>query len=170
MKKELASALIFLDNKIPGPWKETALLQAFGLFKVPLLFSVRPRVASLSDKKCEVKIPLSRFTKNHLGSMYFGALAIGADCVVGLLALHLAKKKGGSVILAFKDFHADFIRRPENDVTFVCDEGAAISKLVDQVLKTGERANLPVKAHAMVKGEKDPVATFTLTLSLKKKA
>ncbi len=32
-----------------------------------------------SDEQVIVKIPLSKQTQNHLGSMYFGALHIGAD-------------------------------------------------------------------------------------------
>lgn len=158
-------------DQIPQPWKATAVLNAFGLFKVPLLFSVRPRVVRLDEQGCWVKIPLRRFTKNHLGSMYFGALAIGADCVVGLLALHVVDEKRGRVVLAFKDFHAEFLKRPESDVLFVCDEGPAMAAFVDEVLASPERMNRAFPARAVLASNPDEVvARFTLTLSLKRKA
>lgn len=159
-----------LMKHIPAHWKATAMLQGFGLFRIPLLFSLQPRVKEISDEKVVVEMPLNRWSKNHLGSMYFGALAIGADCVVGLLAVHLLEAEGGQASLAFKDFQAEFLRRPEKNVLFVCEEGAQIKKFVKKVLASRERMNLPVKAYALAKGESEPVARFVLTLSLKRKA
>lgn len=157
-------------TRIPAHWRATAMLQGFGLFKVPLLFSVRPRVRRLDFERCEVEIPLTRWTKNHLGSMYFGALAIGADCVVGLHALHHAEQeKQAKVVLAFKDFRADFLKRPEGNVLFVSEAGATIASFVDEVLKSSERKNLTVPCHAALVETGEVVARFHLTLSLKKK-
>jgi hypothetical protein len=157
---------------LPPSFKATALLRGFGFLKVPLLYSVKPAVQEISDKRAVVSIPLRRWTKNHLGSMYFGSLAIGADCVVGLMAIHhIEKRGGGKVHLSFKDFKANFLKRPEEDVLFVCDEGEKVARLVDKVLHSGERENLTVNAYASVKSKPlEPVAEFQLTLSLKKKS
>ncbi len=46
----------------------------------------------MSAKALRIRIPLGWRTRNHLGSMYFGALATGADLVGGLLVM----EKGGS--------------------------------------------------------------------------
>lgn len=171
MKEKVQKALKNLDARIPPTWKATAILQGYGLWKIPLLFSVRPKVKEISSERLVVEIPLTRWTKNHLGSMYFGALAIGADCTIGLLALHLVKEMGGEVHLSFKDFHAEFLKRPEGDVHFICDQGPALQKFVAEVLASGERKNLSVKGYAVVKGREDEVvAKFALTLSLKKKS
>lgn len=157
-----------LDQWISPSVKATAILQGFGLWKIPLLFAVRPKVQQLNDEKIEVKIPLNRITKNHLNSMYFGSLAIGADCVVGLLAVHHIRKRKKKVALVFKDFQAEFLKRAEGNVLFQCDDGKNISQLVEEVIATGERKNLKVPAKAVL--ESDPsveVARFHLTLSLK---
>lgn len=157
-------------DAVPLSWKATAVLNAFGFLKVPLLFSVRPRVVQLDETGCWVRIPLRRWTKNHLGSMYFGALAIGADCVVGLLALHVVNEKQGKVVLAFKDFQAEFLKRPESDVLFVCDEGKAMHAFVDEVLASPERLNRSFPARAVLADKpEEVVARFSLTLSLKRK-
>jgi acyl-coenzyme A thioesterase PaaI-like protein len=156
--------------QIPAHIKATLLLNTFGLFKVPVIFFLRPRVLEISHERIVVKIPLRRRSKNHLGSMYFGALAAGADCVVGLLAVHLMRELGHPQMhLSFKDFHADFLKRAMGDVHFVCDSGPAISQQIKEAAATQQRVNLTVPAYAIVPDidPKDPVATFTLTLSLK---
>jgi len=152
--------------------KETVYLRAFGLFKIPMLWYLRPSVVELTDDRCVVKIPLRRRAKNHLNSMYFGALAAGADCAGGLMAMRLIQADGNRASLVFKDFHAEFLKRPESAVHFTCEDGAAIRDLVKRALDSGERDHHPVH---IVATEPDtlgtePDAKFTLTLSLKRKA
>lgn len=155
---------------LPPTFRATALLRAFGLRHVPLLLSVRPTVVELSDERIALRIPLNRWSRNHLGSMYFGALAMGADAAVGLLTMHLCRRRGqAKAHFSFKDFHADFLRRPEGDVLFICDEGARLGELADAVRESAERHNLSVPAYAVL--ETDPsqvVARFSLTVSLKR--
>ncbi len=159
-----------VDRWVSPQTKATATLRGFGLWNIPLLFAVRPKVIALDDEKIEIEIPLTRITRNHLKSMYFGTLAIGADCVVGLLAVHHIRQQKGKVNLVFKDFHAEFLKRAEGSVIFRCTMGKEIESFVRDVIASGERKNLPVPAVAVLK--KDPsveVARFTLTLSLKRK-
>ncbi len=152
--------------------KQTLRLQAFGWLRIPLIAFVTPSVVELSDQRIEVKIPLTRRSRNHLKSMYFGALAVGADCAVGLLAMRLIEeRKDPKISLVFKDFQANFLKRPEGDVHFICEMGPQIRALVEQAATTGERCNLPLHAIATVPSisGSEPVATFVLTLSLKAK-
>jgi acyl-coenzyme A thioesterase PaaI-like protein len=155
-----------LADKLPGGFKETLKLRAVGLTKIPMLFFLSPSVVEITDHRCVVKIPLTRRSKNHLGSMYFGALAAGADCAGGLIAWKLAEKK---VSLVFKDFKADFLKRAEGDVFFACEEGLEIRKLVERVASSGSREHMPVHVTATVPSKlgNEPVARFVLTLSLK---
>lgn len=153
--------------------KQTFGMRLFGWLKIPLLASVRPSVVELTDTRCVVRIPLRRWTRNHLGSMYFGALAIGADCAGGLLAMDQIKRSGKAVSLVFKTFQATFLKRPESDVYFICEEGAAIRDQVRRALASEERLTEPMHIQAAVKlpdGTFEPVAEFTLELSLKRKA
>ena len=61
----------------------------FGLMRIPLIFYCHPKVVRISDARLEVKIRFNRRTKNHLNSMYFGVLAVGADVTGGFLAMKL---------------------------------------------------------------------------------
>ena len=152
-------------------FKQTFGMRLFGWLKIPLLASVRPSVVELSETRCVVRIPLRRWTRNHLGSMYFGALAIGADCAGGLLAMDAIRRSGGGVSLVFKAFQATFLKRPESDVYFICEEGAAIRDQVRRALESPERITEPMHMQAAVRtpdGGFEPVAEFTLELSLKR--
>ena len=153
-------------------FKETFGMRLFGWLKIPLLASVRPSVVELGDTRCVVRIPLRRWSKNHLGSMYFGALAIGADCAGGLLAMDQIKRSGKQVSLVFKSFQATFLKRPESDVYFICDGGLAIRDQVRRTLESEERITEPMAIQAAVKlpdGTFEPVAEFVLELSLKRR-
>jgi len=144
-------------------------LQALAVLKIPVLAFLTPRVLALGEPRCEIKIPLSRRAKNHLGSMYFAALAAGADAACGLLAWKLIDDSGRKVSLIFKDFHADYLKRADGDVHFICEEGALIKELVAKTIQSGERENLTVNVRATVPSKygDEPVALFKLTLSLK---
>ena len=145
-------------------------LSILSFWKIPLLFYCRPRIISITDTSIQVKIKLRRKVKNHLGSMYLGALAIGADITSGYFALHFSQKKKKKISLVFKDFHADFLKRPMGDVVFECDMGDDIKNMINVAIESGTRQNLPVLVRATVPSlSDDVVASFTLTLSVRAK-
>ncbi len=152
-------------------YKANIYLSWFGFFKVPLIWLCRPKLITLNDQRVEVKIPLKRRTKNHLNSMYFGTLAVGADVAGGFLAMSKAKERGEKISLAFKGVSAQFLKRPEADVIFTCLDGKLIDEMLDQTIETGERVNQDVTIVATcpsIDGDA-PMATFSLTLSVKVK-
>ena len=158
-----------LERLLPDSFKNTFYLRYFGLTKIPLLFYVKPSVVDKSDEHVIIKIPLCRRTKNHHGSMYFAALAMSADCSVGLLAVDLINKQQEKLSFIFKDFNAEFYRRACGDVFFSCYQGNEIAELVKNAISSKQRVELPLHAIATVPAENDePVARFVLTLSLKR--
>lgn len=157
---------------VPPNLKETAYLRAFGFWKIPMIFLCSPSVLEMSDERVVVKIPLNRRTRNHLKSMYFGVLAVGADVSGGLLAMRRIQQTGEKISLVFKDFKAEFLKRAEGDVHFTCEQGREIAELVEKARASGERVELPLNLTATVPAKlgTEPVARFVLTLSLKKKS
>lgn len=170
MKKRMRRMDGLLD-KLPSPLADTVFLRMFGLMKIPLLGFVRPRIVEINEDSVEIEIPLSRRTKNHLGSMYFGALAIGADCAAGYLCVRHIITKQLPVTFVFKDMTARFIKRPDGNVRFFCSQGEEVLRSLTEAMKSGERINIPMVVTATVPSvsESEAVAEFTLTLSLKRK-
>lgn len=162
----------YFKKNIPKKFQDTLFVRLFGLMKVPLIFWVSPSVVSLTDKECIIKIPLNRRTKNHLKSMYFGVLCTGADIAGGLVAMNEISVSKKNISLSFKDFKADFTKRAEGDVHFICTQIPEIKKFVKEVIASGERMNFPVEIKAVVPSinPDEVVARFILTLSLKVKS
>lgn len=171
IKDKVLSSVETYWGFVPPSIKDTLRLNVFSLMKIPLIAFLSPRVVYSSDDKVEVKIPLNYRSRNHLGSMYFGALAVGADLAVGALALRHIEQVDKNVELIFKEFKAEYLKRPEGDVHFICEQGEAVHDLVQKAAESGERVHLPVAVTAVVPiiSREEPVAKFVLTLSLKKR-
>ena len=149
---------------------ETAYVRLFAL-RIPVLLFLGPRVLELDDEGCAVEIPLGWRSRNHLGSMYLGALCAGADLASGLEAARLVRERHRGVRLVFADLKADFLKRADGDVVFRCRDGRRIAEAVRSADESGERVTLPVEVVATVprKYGEEPVARFTMGLSLKRK-
>ncbi len=149
-------------------FRDTLYVRLLGLTRIPLMALAAPDVVALDHARCTVRIRLTWATRNHLGSMYIGALVCGAELSAGLLAQQHMRRAPRPVSLIFQDLHADFLRRPDAACEFTCEDGALADDLVRRTLETGERVSAPLTVVARVPSRGDePVARFTLTLSLK---
>lgn len=149
----------------------TTMVRLWALKNVFLLWFVKPSVLEVNESRCVVKIPLSWRTSNHLKSMYFGALCIGADVAGGLIAFHLAQKEKLNISFVFKDLKAEFLKRAEGDVHFTNEDGPIVQDIIRRTRETGERAEGTVRVIATVPSKlgNEAVARFELTLSVKKR-
>lgn len=146
-------------------------LWLFGLFKIPMIGFVGPKIIIMDDEMIVVKIKYKRRNLNHLKSIYLGALVVGADLVAGFHAFFISKSMNKNVSLVFKDFSGEFLQRPMSDVYFVCKEGRKVKEMIDRSVATGDRITKPIHIEAFTNYPENPVhcANFTLGLSLKNK-
>ena len=150
----------------PNLKKYGMMLRLMGIFKIPMIGYVRPRLIEINDTDVVVKIRLRRRTKNHLKSMYFGVLAVGADVTAGLHAFYFCDELNVRPSFAFKAMKSEFIKRAETDVVFACNEGVSIIEQVLKAIQTNERQNHWVKVTAKdLNG--DVVALFEMEISVK---
>ncbi len=156
MKKVIEPSL----NKIR--WK----LFLLGLLKIPLLHFVRPKLIFINSTEVQVQIKLRRRTKNHLNSMYFGALTVGADVAAGIHAFYFAEKLSKRISFSFKSMHAEFIKRAETTVDFYCEQGGKIENALIESAADNTRKNIMVDVTA-INSNKEKVAIFKMELSLK---
>ncbi|MCB1182085.1 DUF4442 domain-containing protein [bacterium] len=152
-------------------WRETWSLRLYALARIPLIALVRPTLLVADAERCVVRLPLTWLTRNHLKSMYFGALSIGADVAGGLIVMNLIRRRRSRVAFLFKDFQADFHKRAEGAVVFTCGDGARLRALLDRAEASGERDEDTVTVVATVPDRlgSEPVATFRLTISMKRR-
>ena len=144
------------------------LLFLLGTLKIPMIGFVRPKLIELNDNNAQIKIKLRRRSKNHLNSMYFGALSVGADVAAGIHAFYFSKKMGRPVSFAFKSMNGEFLKRAESDIVFTSSQGSIVENAMMKSAETGERINEPIEVIATDKSG-ETVATFVMVVSVKVK-
>lgn len=144
------------------------LLRFMGWFKIPMIAYVAPTLVELNDSSVAVRIKLRRRTKNHLNSMYFGALAVGADIAAGIHAFYFAEQYGGKVSFAFKSVKAEFLKRGTSHINFVSNDGEVVRQAILESSESGERVNKWVTVNAL-NLEREVVAVFEMEISVKMK-
>lgn len=151
--------------------KNNLFLFFFAWTKIPLIGFCSARIIESNEQRTVVKIPLNWRTRNHLKVMYFGALSVGADICVGMVAINKIRASRAPIDLLFKDFKINFLKRAEGDVHFICDDGLIISEQIAQAKTSEERINRTIKGYAVVPSinSTDKVAEFELTLSVKRR-
>lgn len=137
-----------------------------GWIKIPMIAFVQPKLLVIDENELQLKIRLRRRTKNHLKSMYFGALAIGADIAAGLHAYYFAEMSGKKISFAFKSMQVQFLKRATTDVNFHCHQGQLIATAMNEAISTQERINQMVNVSAY-NSEGEEVATFEMEISVK---
>ena len=143
-------------------WK----LFLLGRFKIPMLAYTGVKLIDINDTTVTVGVKLKRRTKNHLNSMYFGALAVGADVAGGIHAFYYATLHHKEVAFAFKGMSCEFIKRAESDCTFISEDGKKVEAAILQSIKTGDRVNETTHVNVFDK-ERELVATFEMIISVK---
>ena len=142
------------------------LLFLLGFVKIPMIRFTNPKLLAIDDNSVRVKIKLRRRTKNHLNSMYFGALSVGADIVGGIQVFYFSKKMDRKVSFAFKGMNAQFLKRAESHIVFESNEGQKIQKAMEKSLKEGSRINDSIMVEAK-NDQGEVVATFEMIVSVR---
>ena len=152
--------------------KETLFVRAWALRNVLLLWLIRPSIVEVNERRAVVRVPLNWITRRRdIHAMYLGVLCMGADIASGLVPFFMVRNQKLNISIIFKDIKAVFLKRAEGDVLFTCEEGDRIQELLRLAESTGERQETTVHVVATVPDKlgAEPVATFELTLSLKKR-
>jgi hypothetical protein len=148
--------------------KMTALINAYSALKIPLLAFLTPRVLELDDRRSVVRVRLDVRSRNHLGVMYFGALAMGAELSIALKAIQSIQASGKKIDFIFKDFEAKFLKRADGHAHFVCEQGDRVANLIHRATSNPERIEETYEGYAFVpSNSEEPVMTYRLTLSVK---
>jgi hypothetical protein len=152
--------------------KPTTMVRLWSLQNVILLWLIRPKIHVLNADQCIVRVPLNWITRRKdIRAMYLGTLCMGADVAAGLIAFQTVAEKKQRINFIVKDMEANFLKRAEGEVWFTNDDGPIIQDLIRRALESGEREEATVRVAATVpeKNGNEPVATFELTLSIKRR-
>lgn len=151
-------------------WKLNFLMNLIALFKLPMVFFVRPRLVQYDEHQCTIRIKKTFKTRNHINSMYFGALAVGAELSIAVPAVFMIKASKQKVEIVFKAFDCEFLKKAHEDVYFKFNDVSAVRTLLETTIKTKERVTQTFEAHAFLASHPDePIMAYRLTMALKAK-
>lgn len=128
-----APAVQKLLANLNSPWK----MRFFFLQKLPSLWIWGVRVKSVTPGRAEVTIPFNWRSQNPFRSTYFAALAGAAELSTGSLGLVAIAGRGKISMLVVK-FEAQYFKKADGTVTFMCEDGEAIVAVIDRAIATGE--------------------------------
>lgn len=160
------------EAKYMNAWDKFKLnmfLKTYTFLKIPLIYSISPEMLFVDSKESHLRVPLKRKTKNHLNVMYFGAIAIGAELCIAMVAVKKIVDSKKRIDFLFKDFKANFIKRVDGDIVFVFRDVESVAQLVTEAMSTSERINKNLKAVAYVPttSTSEIVGEFELTMTVK---
>ncbi len=149
--------------------RRNLLLWSVSSLKLPLLFYIRPRVVQYDEQVCRIQVKLNRRSRNHVGSMYFGALAMGAELSIAAAAVFQIFATRKKVEFIFKSFKCDFLKRADADVIFVSELNEHVEALVQRAIRgQGQRVEETFTGYAVtVKNPQEKIMLYQLTLSMK---
>jgi acyl-coenzyme A thioesterase PaaI-like protein len=123
-----------------------ALLFRFSMLKrLPSVAFWGIKIKTLEEDRCQVLIPFTWRTQNPFGSIYFGALLGAAELSTGALCQMLIKGRGDYSMLVV-GFSATFIKKATTTITFSCNQGVELAKILDGMTQKGDTGTFEMTA------------------------
>ncbi len=138
------------------------------LQRLPSAFFAGLRIRSFTDKQAVVTVKYSWFNQNPFRSMYFAVQSMAAEMSTGLLASGYVYQRNPAVSMLVVGLEAKFLKKATDTVSFTCEDGEAIDKLIEESMATGEGRTITCRSTGTnLAGE--PVSEFLITWSFKAK-
>ncbi len=136
--------------------------------KLPAAFFSGLRIVNVSNKKCAVSVPYKWFTKNPFRSTYFACHSMAAEMSTGVLAMANVYKRSPGVSMLVVSVEGNFYKKATGLTTFVCTDGEAFDKIVEEAITSGEAKTIKAKSVGH-NDAGDLAAEFYITWSFKAK-
>lgn len=143
-------------------------LNKFLLLKLPSAFFTGIRVKHLDDTNAKVTVTHRWINQNPFRSLYFGVQAMAAELSTGVLVMRSIAKTGKRISMLVTEQKGGFYKKATGKITFVCDQGHQIDKVIHKAIETGEGQKLTLTS----KGTNEDgveVSSFAFEWSIKVK-
>lgn len=144
------------------------LFRVVMLFRLPSVAFWGATVPCLHSKECVVEMKHNFRNKNPFRSVYFGALAGGAELSTGLLCRLYLKGIGDCSMLVVK-MEGSFHKKAAGRLRFVCDEGDILAQKIGELKECGDTAECDMTSR-VYNDNNVLVADFKFRWSFKKRS
>ena len=109
----------------------------FTFFKLPSVFWTGIRTTKVTDTSCEVSVKHRWINQNPFKSMFWAVQGMAAELTTGLLIMRGIKESNAKVSMLVLNNNANFSKKATGRITFSCTQGAEITQLMDELIKSG---------------------------------
>ena len=109
----------------------------FTFFKLPSVFWTGIRTTKVTDTSCEVSVKHRWINQNPFKSMFWAVQGMAAELTTGLLIMKGIKESNAKVSILVLNNNANFSKKATGRITFSCTQGAEITQLMDELIKSG---------------------------------
>jgi len=138
------------------------------LFKLPSLIFWGVKLKSLNHQSCSTTVPYQWRTQNPFKSIYFAALAGAAELSTGALCM-LAIQGNQSVSMLVINLQAEYYKKANQKITFICDQGGVIQKIISDLNGSNPTHTLTLISNGYNE-QNELVAKFNISWSFKLKS
>ena len=109
----------------------------FTFFKLPSVFWTGIRTTRVTDTTCEVSVKHRWINQNPFRSIFWAVQGMAAELTPGLLIMKGIKESNANVSMLVLNNNANFSKKATGRITFSCTQGAEITQLMDELIKSG---------------------------------
>ena len=113
-------------------------LNSFLLFKLPSAFICGVRVKAIDEERCIVSVKHRWINQNPFNSMYFAVQAMAAELSTGALVMYQIQKCDRKISMLVANNKGNFTKKATGRITFACNDGHLIEKVIKETIATGE--------------------------------
>ena len=146
-----------------------AKLNFFLLFKLPAAYLTGVRTTYLDSKKCMATVKFRWINQNPFNSMYWAVQGMAAELTTGVLLLTKIKESGRSISMLVAQNKGSFSKKATGKITFTCNEGHIVDKVISEAIKTGEGQTIIMNSVG-INSDGFEVSNFSFEWTIKLKA
>ena len=109
----------------------------FTFFKLPSVFWTGIRTTRVTDTTCEVSVKHRWINQNPFRSIFWAVQGMAAELTTGLLIMKGIKESNNKVSMLVLNNNANFSKKATGRITFSCTQGAEITQLMNELIKSG---------------------------------
>ncbi|MEZ4780610.1 MAG: DUF4442 domain-containing protein [Flavobacteriaceae bacterium] len=144
-------------------------INAFNIFKLPVVFLTGVHVKTISNEACTVTVKHKWINQNPFKSMFWAVQGMAAELTTGALVIDKIQQSGKNISMLLLNNNASFTKKATGRITFTCQQGLDIDNTIAKAIETGEGQTIWLNSRG-VNSEGIQVSEFNFEWTLKVKS
>ena len=111
-------------------------------FKLPSAWWSGVRLHEITSNKCVVKVKHMWVNQNPFKSMFWAVQGMAAEMTTGAFLTREIELSGKNIAMLVANNTAKFTKKATGKISFVCDQGLEVKKLIKKAITTGDGQTL----------------------------